>query len=593
MMREARLAGIVPAARSCLHRRAARLLQEAGADESKIAAQLLAAEPGSDERAAAVLDRTGQAALASGDPDVAVHHLRRALAENVSAPPELLLALALAEARAGDPAAREHLEAAAAAEDPVTAARAAQALARVLIMRGRADQAAGGSTAASSASATSTRRSPRSSKTTSSTRSTTTPTSPPSAAAGSPPPPTGPPCSPTARSTSPPRRAGGRGARRWRRGPSRTARSCSAREQPAVLYAIEALMAVEAADEARAAIERVRRRRAPRRLARRRRRRRDHPRTLGARVRPARGGAGVAARARGRDPDRALRPDAVRAASQAHLEASAGALAAALLDAGELDEAEQLIADLEPGDTGLPICGYHALRGRIRLARGRAPQALADLEHQLALEAAHGWVAYVPRARRARRWSPRWPTSGASTRRASWRQPELTRARERGLHGHEARLLLASARLALAREQEIELLEAAVAAARRSPSRLIQAEALVRARRRAAPRRPPRRRARSAARGARAGAAGGREGPREARARGARDRGRAAAARRAGRRRKGSRRPSAAWPSWPPPGRRNREIAEELFVTLKTVEVHLGRAYAKLGISSRSQLACF
>ena len=38
-------------------------------------------------------------------------------------------------------------------------------------------------------------------------------------------------------------------------------------------------------------------------------------------------------------------------------------------------------------------------------------------------------------------------------------------------------------------------------------------------------------------------------------------------------------------------GRRNREIADELFVTLKTVEVHLGRAYAKLGINSRSQLA--
>ncbi len=38
-------------------------------------------------------------------------------------------------------------------------------------------------------------------------------------------------------------------------------------------------------------------------------------------------------------------------------------------------------------------------------------------------------------------------------------------------------------------------------------------------------------------------------------------------------------------------GRRNREIAEELFVTLKTVEVHLGRAYGKLGINSRSQLA--
>jgi len=38
-------------------------------------------------------------------------------------------------------------------------------------------------------------------------------------------------------------------------------------------------------------------------------------------------------------------------------------------------------------------------------------------------------------------------------------------------------------------------------------------------------------------------------------------------------------------------GMRNREIAETLFVTLKTVEVHLGRAYGKLDIRSRSQLA--
>jgi DNA-binding CsgD family transcriptional regulator len=38
-------------------------------------------------------------------------------------------------------------------------------------------------------------------------------------------------------------------------------------------------------------------------------------------------------------------------------------------------------------------------------------------------------------------------------------------------------------------------------------------------------------------------------------------------------------------------GLRNREIAETLFVTLKTVEVHLGRAYSKLDIHGRSQLA--
>jgi DNA-binding CsgD family transcriptional regulator len=38
-------------------------------------------------------------------------------------------------------------------------------------------------------------------------------------------------------------------------------------------------------------------------------------------------------------------------------------------------------------------------------------------------------------------------------------------------------------------------------------------------------------------------------------------------------------------------GRTNREIAHELYVTLKTVEGHLARAYAKLGIAGRGQLA--
>ncbi|MBV9911840.1 MAG: hypothetical protein JOZ93_04655, partial [Sinobacteraceae bacterium] len=37
-------------------------------------------------------------------------------------------------------------------------------------------------------------------------------------------------------------------------------------------------------------------------------------------------------------------------------------------------------------------------------------------------------------------------------------------------------------------------------------------------------------------------------------------------------------------------GQPNREIADTLFVTLRTVEFHLGHAYRKLGISSRRQL---
>ncbi len=38
-------------------------------------------------------------------------------------------------------------------------------------------------------------------------------------------------------------------------------------------------------------------------------------------------------------------------------------------------------------------------------------------------------------------------------------------------------------------------------------------------------------------------------------------------------------------------GASNPEIAQALFVTVKTVEMHLGNAYRKLGINSRRQLA--
>jgi DNA-binding CsgD family transcriptional regulator len=37
-------------------------------------------------------------------------------------------------------------------------------------------------------------------------------------------------------------------------------------------------------------------------------------------------------------------------------------------------------------------------------------------------------------------------------------------------------------------------------------------------------------------------------------------------------------------------GATNREIAHELYVTLKTVEGHLSRAYVKLGIKHREEL---
>jgi DNA-binding NarL/FixJ family response regulator len=37
-------------------------------------------------------------------------------------------------------------------------------------------------------------------------------------------------------------------------------------------------------------------------------------------------------------------------------------------------------------------------------------------------------------------------------------------------------------------------------------------------------------------------------------------------------------------------GRTNREVAKELFISPKTVEANLARAYRKLGIASRAEL---
>jgi DNA-binding CsgD family transcriptional regulator len=39
-------------------------------------------------------------------------------------------------------------------------------------------------------------------------------------------------------------------------------------------------------------------------------------------------------------------------------------------------------------------------------------------------------------------------------------------------------------------------------------------------------------------------------------------------------------------------GLRNAELAKTLFVSPKTIEQHLGRIYRKLGLRSRTELAC-
>jgi DNA-binding CsgD family transcriptional regulator len=97
-------AELSPYERSRAHRRAAHALAETGAEGDRVALQLLASEPGGDGWAAEVLRDAGRRAHARGAPDVAAFYFERAVAE----PPadgrraELLVELARAEYAAGD-----------------------------------------------------------------------------------------------------------------------------------------------------------------------------------------------------------------------------------------------------------------------------------------------------------------------------------------------------------------------------------------------------------------------------------------------------------------------------------------------------------
>ncbi len=101
-------------ARDALHRSAAEILAAAGAPPERAAGHLLQVKPGGVPDVVAALRSAADRALASGAYAIVVEYLRRALAE----PPgeaeraDVLLALGLAERRAGLPDAVEHLESA-------------------------------------------------------------------------------------------------------------------------------------------------------------------------------------------------------------------------------------------------------------------------------------------------------------------------------------------------------------------------------------------------------------------------------------------------------------------------------------------------
>ncbi|HEX5559390.1 MAG TPA: AAA family ATPase [Gaiellales bacterium] len=128
------------ATRDALHRRAAAILAKAGAPPERAAAHLLQVAPVGDPGVVDALRDAAARALANGASATAVDYLGRALAEP---PPEaeraeILLALGLAERRAGRPDAVAHLEAAwNEGVDPLGRARAGLELGRTLFFANR------------------------------------------------------------------------------------------------------------------------------------------------------------------------------------------------------------------------------------------------------------------------------------------------------------------------------------------------------------------------------------------------------------------------------------------------------------------------
>jgi DNA-binding CsgD family transcriptional regulator len=136
----------IPAfARARAHRRAADLLAADGAASDVVVAQLALTRPDGDQRTVATLRTAAVRALTRGDPGAAAHLLQRALAEPPSPADraQVLLDLADAEIESGDLAAAQHIDEAISlpgqAHDRV---RALAALGRLRFNRGEHEAAA-------------------------------------------------------------------------------------------------------------------------------------------------------------------------------------------------------------------------------------------------------------------------------------------------------------------------------------------------------------------------------------------------------------------------------------------------------------------
>ncbi|HST42520.1 MAG TPA: helix-turn-helix transcriptional regulator, partial [Conexibacter sp.] len=293
-----------------------------------------------------------------------------------------------------------------------------------------------------------------------------------------------------------------------------------------------------------------------------------------------------------------------------------GSLASALVLRGDLDGAEAALADVGSDEQLGELFGAGSVwgaRAELRLAQGRPRDAVADLRRLEALCERCGWRRY-PRGTHVADLARALALAGEREEARALAEAELADARRRGVRRLEAAALVALG-LACEGDEGIEALEEAVAVADaaaggaaaachdaaaggqdaagdagRAPSNGLRATATlelgaalrranqrVDARVRLAEARDLAHRAEAAGLLARATEeltiAGGR--PRRIALSGA----------------------DALTPSerrvaeQAARGLTNREIAETLFVTRKTVESQLGAAYSKLGIRSRAQLA--
>jgi DNA-binding CsgD family transcriptional regulator/energy-coupling factor transporter ATP-binding protein EcfA2 len=146
VVREVIYAEMPPAERALAHARAARLLFEAGAAADQTAAHVLASEPAGRTWVVEVLREAAGEAIRRGEPGAAVPHLERALAELPTAvpPPELLRELGRAQVLVGDPAGIERLQAALTGAPPGRPyAEAASELAHAGVPFGRFEEAIG------------------------------------------------------------------------------------------------------------------------------------------------------------------------------------------------------------------------------------------------------------------------------------------------------------------------------------------------------------------------------------------------------------------------------------------------------------------